>query len=67
MVKLALNLSVEVFTNVSTVVVLLGKVILAVTVSTPMLSVTFAAISMTSLVLNCVPLIGLRSNTSGST
>jgi len=65
MAKLALNLSVEVFTNVSTVEVPLGKVMLAVTVSTPMPSVTLAAISV--VVENVIRLsaIGTRSKTSG--
>ena len=63
--KLALNLSVEVFTKVSSVVVPLGKVILAVTVSTPMPSVTFAAISVVVKNVIRVPATGTRSKTSG--
>ena len=65
MAKLVLNLSVEVFTKVSSVVVPLGKVIFAVTVSTPMPSVTLAAISVVVEKVIRLPAAGTRSNTSG--
>jgi len=65
--KLALNLSVEVFIKVSSVVVPLGKVIFAVTVSTPMPSVTLAAISVVVKNVIRLPATGTRSNTSGGT
>ena len=66
MVKLLLYLSVvPTCVKVSCWMVLLGRVMLAFTVLTLMLSVTLAAISMVSLTLKVLALIGCKSKTWG--
>jgi len=65
-VKLLLYLSVTpTCVKVSCWMVLLGRVMLAFTVLTLMLSVTLAAISMVSLTLKVLALTGRKSKTSG--